>query len=366
MSKTLRRYSKKTSKIYSEKGFRGLSAVAAEKLKSYALPTAYKNNLLNRLVYPKMKVAFLEVTSKCNLRCKMCIYKKMQDQTGHMSKQLFENCVDQLSKIGVDSLCLHFGGESLVHPDFKEYLKYAVDHRDHGKIKKISWNDNGMLFDQSISDLVVDLKVDSITFSLDGVGEVNDSIRLGSNYSLIEKNIKYLINRRGAAPKPEVHLGMCEYGKTEEQKMDVYRAWSHIVDGINLIPSIMPDNTWEHKKNSSILKTIDPPPFCISPFETMAIGWDGRVTGCCLDYVFNLDLGDATKMPIKDIWRGSKFRDLRRAAILNAFSVGSPCHGCEFWQINFNPREESILDGKALMEYGYIYRKIKKNPNYKG
>ena len=332
------------------------------KLKKIALPFIFKNSLLRKMVYPNLKNAYLEVTNKCNLHCKMCIYSKLKQATGYMSRSMFENYVDQLSEIGVENLYLHFGGESLVHPDFKQFLTYAITKRGKGKIGKVTWIDNGMLFNQAISDLVVDLKVDSIGFSIDGVGEINDKIRLGASYPIIEQNIKYLIKRRGNAEKPEIHLSMCDYGKTEEQKLDVYREWVPIVDSITLVPSILPDNTWENKNEiSGKFRMSEPPAFCSFPFETIAISWDGKVTGCCLDYVFQMELGDAKKESLKKIWLGPKYEALRIAALKNAFPKESLCHKCDFWKINFEPSCKLILDGTATMDYGYVYRVIKQN-----
>jgi len=54
--------------------------------------------------------------------------------TGFISRSLFESCVDQLSEMGVDSLCLNGYGESLVHPDFKSFLEYAVQKRTMEKL----------------------------------------------------------------------------------------------------------------------------------------------------------------------------------------------------------------------------------------
>jgi radical SAM protein with 4Fe4S-binding SPASM domain len=255
---------------------------------------------------------------------------------------------------------LHFGGESLLHPNFKEFLEYAIHQRNLGKIGRVCWVDNGMLFDKKIADLVISSKVDLLSFSLDGVRQVNDKIRLGSDYSAIEKNIKYLLDKRGAEDKPEIRLSMCDYGKNEEEELEVYREWAPFVDGITLIPSIRFDNTIENKEGLQRLETLGPPPFCIFPFDTLAIGWDGKVTGCCLDYVFKMVLGDATKESIKEIWRGRKFQALRKAALTNSFPFNSPCSKCEFWKLNFQSRQELILNGKAKIEYSYIYRKIKK------
>lgn len=339
-----------------------LRGVGVKIFKGSTKQSLTKNKFLRRMFKPNLDVAYLELTDNCNLNCKMCIYKKMHGKTGYMSKSLFESCVNQLSQMGITTLYLHFGGESLLHPNFEDYLKYAIYHRDHGGIQSVAWVDNGMLFNQRIADLAVELKVDSISFSIDGVGEVNDNIRLGCKYSVIEKNIKYLINRRGEAKKPQVYLSMCDYGKTEEQKTDVYSAWYSIVDGITLIPSIRPDNTWENKEASCRDHKIGKPPaFCPFLFDTIVVSWNGKVTGCCLDYVFKLDLGDATKESLKQIWQGPKYKALRKAALANAFPVDSPCRGCEFWKVNFTPKEECILNGQAKIKYGYIYRKVTKN-----
>ena len=319
------------------------------------------NRMLRRIVKPKIVNAYIELTDNCNLNCRMCNYRKMHGKTGFMSRLLYESCIKQLSQMGLGTLYLHFGGESLLHPDFKEFLKYAIYYRDHGGIQNVAWIDNGMLFNSSISDLVLDLKVDAISFSIDGVGEVNDRIRTGSKYPVIQKNIKYLVNKRGQAKKPQVYLSMCDYGKTEEQKTDVYREWCPVVDGITLIPSIRSDNTWE-RDPSSAYKTIKPPAFCSFPFETIAISWDGKVTGCCLDYFFNMNLGDATKLSLSQIWNGPNYQALRKAALAGTFATRSPCYRCEFWKVNFEPQEETILDGAATISYGYIYRKINRLP----
>ena len=176
----------------------------------------------------------------------MCNWQS-REETGFISRSLFESCVNQFSQIGLETLNLQFGGESLLHPDFKDFLKYAIHKRDEGRIGSVGLTDNGMLFNQSIADLFVSLKVDWINFSLDGIGQVNDNIRLGSKYSIIEKNIKYLLEKRGSAKKPIVLLNMVDYGKTEDQKLEFFDEWVTLVDSIELIPSILPNNTWENK-----------------------------------------------------------------------------------------------------------------------
>jgi len=352
------------SKVLAKVGVTGSRLTTLRTLRQNLRRAIYVNPLLRALSYPKISVLYLEISSKCNLSCKMCTYQKEHKSTGFMSQSLFTKCIDEASEMGVTEVCLHFGGESLLHPKFKEYLKYAIDHRDHGGIRRVSWIDNGMLFNENIANLVVDLKVDSIGFSIDGIGSVNDSIRLGAKYSVIERNIKYLLKRRGIA-KPEVFLSMCSYGKTEEQLMDVYRSWTPYVDRITLIPSTSSDNSIDNRENYfKGSKMIQPPPFCTYPFDLMAVSWIGEVTGCCLDYSFRLNLGDASKSSLKAIWRNPQYHTLRNTCLKNDFPPG-PCHNCEFWKINFETKDEQILAGTAILHYGYIYKSITKKNSFK-
>lgn len=289
----------------------------------------------------------------------MCTYKKEHITTGFMSFDLFKKCIDEASALNVREVCLHFGGESLLHPQFTKFLKYAIEKRNQGGLARVSWIDNGMLFNEDIADLVIDLKVDGVGFSLDGIGELNDSIRLGAKYSIIERNIKYLLSKR--LNKPEVFLSVCSYGKNDDQLMDVYREWAQFVDRITLIPSMAADNTIDHEEHYlEGSELISPPPFCVYPFEVMAVSWNGVVTGCCLDYAFKLNLGDANTNSLKDIWHGSPYDSLRKTSLKKAFPPG-PCHKCEFWKINFKPKEEQILEGKATLGYGYIYKTVRRN-----
>jgi radical SAM protein with 4Fe4S-binding SPASM domain len=262
----------------------------------------------------------------------------------------------------LEALNLEYAGESLLHPEFSDFLRYAISKRDQGRIKSVGWTDNGMLFNQKIADLVVSLKVDWINFSLEGVGEVNDNIRLGSKYSVIEKNIKYLLEKRGSSTKPAILLNIVDHGKTENQKIEFYKEWSPVVDEIELLPSIRPDNTWENKNIlPENIRLAPSPSFCPIPFETMVIWWDGKVAGCCFDPNLKMVLGDATKEPLKQIWEGDRFQQFRKAVLTNNFSAGSPCYKCEFWKVNFAPKDELILNGKATIQYGGRIRKIRKH-----
>jgi len=360
MTQKIESYFKKASKVYAKKCVKGLFGSTKTKARNALLPSIYKNRYLRRMHHPKLETAFLELTNNCNLRCKMCNWQS-RGENGYISRLLFESCIDQFAEIKLGVLNLQFGGESLLHPNFKDFLRYAISKRDQGGIGSVGITDNGMLFDQSIADLFVSLKVDWVNFSLDGLGEVNDSIRLGSKYTVIEKNIKYLIEKRGSAKKPIILLNMVDTGKTEAQKMEFYREWVQLVDGIELIPCILPNNAWNGKKTLvSDIELSSPSAFCHYPMDTIIICWNGKAIGCCFDTKIDMVLGDANKETIRQIWDGSKFQQLRKEVLTKKFPINSPCYNCEFWKVNFKPKDKLILDGKARAEYDGTIIKIRK------
>ena len=290
----------------------------------------------------------------------MCNWQTRENR-GYISPKLFEKCIDQLSEIRVDVLNLQFGGESLLHPNFKEFLDYVIRKRNEGRIGLVGWTTNGMLLDESVADLAVSLKVDWINFSLDGIGQVNDDIRLGSKYSTIEKNIKYLLKKRGNAKKPAVLVNIVDYGKTEEQKLQFFKEWVFVVDEIELLPYISSDNSWANKdKLSGDVELAETPPYCRYPLNTVIVGWDGRVAGCCFDAKLSVVLGNLNQDSLKEIWNNFSFQNLRKSVILQKFSPRSPCYNCEYWKVNFQPKDVPILDDRAKIEYGSMTRKIRR------
>jgi radical SAM protein with 4Fe4S-binding SPASM domain len=65
----------------------------------------------------------IELTSKCNERCVHC-YIPHKFKLYNITDELYYNTLEQLSKMGVLSVTLS-GGEPMMHPHFKEFLRMA-------------------------------------------------------------------------------------------------------------------------------------------------------------------------------------------------------------------------------------------------
>ena len=294
---------------------------------------------------PKIRNAFIELTNNCNLRCKMCFGGRRPK--GFMDFTLFKKIMDELSTIHVDWIALHYGGESLLHPKFKDMLIYA--HKKIGDYSKIGWQTNGMLFNEKIAELVVDLGIDFVGFSVDGLGNVNDSIRKGASYATVENNILRLLEIRGDSLKPNVYLNLTNTGQGRA-KIDAFvKYWIEKVDWVTENPSINEFLQVQSLRNYYKGSLVTTNKKCYSPFSTMGIFWNGDVVGCCRDINGTDVMGNVKRKGVKAVWQSPKIKALRKACLQNKFPKNSPCRLCDVWKTRFVPFK--TFDDDMLIEY---------------
>ncbi|MBF0190294.1 MAG: radical SAM protein [Magnetococcales bacterium] len=75
------------------------------------------------------RLVYLELASVCNLRCQFCPtgVGRVGREPGFMKWETFKTVVDDLASIHPESF-FHMWGESLLHPEFNRFVRYAKDH----------------------------------------------------------------------------------------------------------------------------------------------------------------------------------------------------------------------------------------------
>lgn len=293
---------------------------------TYIFPESYS------LFFKKPRTIFAETTNNCNLNCEMCYRGKRA--TGFMDFSLFKSVVDQSAKIGNVCLMLHFGGETTLHPRFLDMLKYAMSKRS--QLYNVGFFTNGMLLDELKSAWLVKLGVDYVTFSLDGVGEVTERIRRGSNYETVSDNIWKLLAIRGNRVKPIVSTNTTISTQSDSELLAIREEWASKVAIVNFNGCIddhfriLNLERWRKWNKSSLKENL--PRFCTMPFYLLAVLWNGQVTYCCHDLNGVGNVGNANEQTLMEIWKGETFKQIRRG-ILNSHRIGDLCASCEKWNI---------------------------------
>ena len=113
--------------------------------------------------YPIPMHAAIEITSRCNLKCKHCYNSSSPECNEVMSLEKAIELFSILKRWGIGTIELT-GGEPLTHPNFKEVLRSAQAHFD-----LVAVITNGVLLDDSIVDIMKSGDANSlIQIDLDG------------------------------------------------------------------------------------------------------------------------------------------------------------------------------------------------------
>jgi MoaA/NifB/PqqE/SkfB family radical SAM enzyme len=263
------------------------------------------------LAFRKPRFLYLELTNNCNLNCKMCI-RGGDREIGYMPYELFTRLIDEAAEIGGVSLSFHLAGESTLHPRFADYLRYALSKKT--KFYKMSLTTNGTLFTEEIAKVALGL--DWVTFSVDGVGEVTEMIRRGSNYETVKRNLETFLELRGKKRRPIISTNTVISSQTAEQLEEMRREWAP--KGVNVNYSGCIDNTFRildreryMQYNPRWVKNHSKP-VCYMPFANMLVTWDGDVTFCCHDLSVIGYVGNVRQNSLMDVWRNAEFKKARR------------------------------------------------------
>jgi len=146
----------------------------------------------------------IEVSTFCNLKCKMCEHTHWKEKNKNMTFEEFKHIVDQfpqLKWIGLTGI-----GESYCNPEFPKMMDY---------IKKkgiyIENFDNFIYMNEENAQHLVDIKMDKLYVSLDAsTKETYEKLREGSSWDKVIEGIKRLdkLKREANSPWPEFWFHM--------------------------------------------------------------------------------------------------------------------------------------------------------------
>jgi MoaA/NifB/PqqE/SkfB family radical SAM enzyme len=91
--------------------------------------TALDDVVVTELVPPPLSFIWLEITGRCQLRCRHCYADSGPHGThGSMGTADWTRVIDQASDLGV-SLVQYIGGEPTLHPDLQTLIQHTLDRR---------------------------------------------------------------------------------------------------------------------------------------------------------------------------------------------------------------------------------------------
>ncbi len=274
----------------------------------------------------------LELTNLCNLDCTFCPRKLMARHQGFMDTALAKRLLDEMAGHLPVSLVPFFRGESLLHPDWAEILRYA---RGRG-IGPIQLTSNGMRLDREAAEKVLDLEIDFISFSLDTVDpEIYERTRRRGSYEKVVANIRRFLDlkRQRGARLPEVQVSSVAT-ELHRPGMEAFVAfWRPLVDRVRIYV--------EHSQDGHPGSIDEPLPAfprrypCWKPCTDMVIYWDGQVALCNHDWTREPSraLGNVARQTIAEVWNSPAYREVREAHQAGTVASLPPCDYCDHWKM---------------------------------
>lgn len=162
----------------------------------------YISKVLNEPLIPPDSVYF-HVTSRCNIRCKICNIPLDAKESLELKKEEIFNIIDQISEWGVYGIVLT-GGEALIRKDIFDIIKYAAS-----KNLRVHLLTNGTLINKKVLKKLVEAGVWHIHFSIHGFENVHDYISGGKgNFSRSVKIMSFIKNDGKNIKYPKVGISI--------------------------------------------------------------------------------------------------------------------------------------------------------------
>lgn len=168
----------------------------------------------------KLRQVTLELTEKCNLRCRYCIYNEDYDEkrnhgTKDMTKEVATAAIDYANAHGdVEKgiAVTFYGGEPLVNFDL---LKYCIDYSTKTITNKglsFSMTTNATLMTKEIAQFLASVDGLSVLCSIDGPEAIHNSYRKYINgegtFKEAIRGLKYLVEAFGERARSQLSISM--------------------------------------------------------------------------------------------------------------------------------------------------------------
>ena len=150
----------------------------------------------------------IEISSACNLNCPMCYTTtdefKEKVGRGFLDFELFKKIIDEGVKYNLYSIRISLRGEAFLHPNVYEMIKYAKK----SGIKEVSSLTHGGMIDEKKFEELIDIGLDWLTISFDGIGETYEKIRHPLKFDDMVEKIKNFkeIKKQKKSVKPIIKV----------------------------------------------------------------------------------------------------------------------------------------------------------------
>ncbi len=252
----------------------------------------------------------LESSSRCMLNCLMCPRDRMSRPKADMPFELFEKVIDEAAEGGLYHLSMHQHGEPLMNERLPEMIHAA---KTRG-VPVVNLTTNGVLLDETASRALIEVRLDTLVVSFDGV--TRDAYALlrgvGKYYDRVRDNILRFAQLRKAygVAKPFLRIHALRAPGVTDSEVEAFRAeWSSVADHVSVgeIASYGEGNEmFDHARGAAIARVP-----CRHLWQQLIVLCSGDVVPCCVDIDARAAVGNVYEESLASIWTGERIEHMR-------------------------------------------------------
>lgn len=278
----------------------------------------------HRLVIPNKPVIHgIEVSNKCNLRCRMCNRDEIKRRgEGIMSLKNFKRLVNENYDC-FKALALFFHGEPLLNPNLEKMVEYIRPFAP-----SLGVTSNGTLLTKDRTRKLMKANIDEICISFEGATkDIYEFVRVNAKYEVTKKNIlDALAVREELGAKTRIYLAYVMMDCTRPYIEQFRSYWMEKgIDTIRFIPM----HGWGgvgQKSNKDLGDTTGLYRYnyvCPAPWIGFHVFYNGDVAPCCVWTGTPEDehLGNIFEQTAKEIWNSPAYIEFRRKMIYDQGSL---------------------------------------------
>jgi len=291
--------------------------------------------------YRPIKTMYLELSSRCNLKCTFCFQQYNPNNTCNMPENYALSYLEKLPA-SVTNLILHFSGESFLNPDISAVLKLIA-----GKNLYTHLCTNGTLPGTRYID-ALNAGLNHLIFALDGTSqESHGQHRIGSDFNKILGTLKEVIVNKPQGASVGVQCVVTKYNETEigtlKRMMREINADFLYLKTLSLdiasseklnslrcenASSYLPDNDEfsRYKRVGKSLKLKMPIVVCPYVYEPVICA-DGEVALCCIDIERKVKIGNINDYSsFTELWNAKHYREIRKQVLHKKLTLCQRCN----------------------------------------
>lgn len=257
----------------------------------------------------------IETNSFCNGSCIFCPYPNVRNnqEIKFMRLEIFKKAMDECSNYPVESIYLCLMNEPLTDKRIVDLIDYAKSKNPDAKIGLTT---NAQLLSDPLGRLLLNSKLDVLSFSVHGWTEDTYAKVMGLDFNRVLEN---MTNFLGAARGRNLKINMVCVKTKYFTKKDYYFGYSfckkHNIDfGLGEMFN-MAENLDVFSENEIAIKKMRRKKLwgCMDnwPLVSIHILYSGEVVACCMDWRREVILGNICDMSLYGIWNAKPYQDFR-------------------------------------------------------